>query len=165
MDKLGHESLVTYTSLAALRGGETKWLRPRTVGYAALLTALLTILVACLAWQAPMELVVQRAPGSMFVVDGDGEIRNTFLVKVTNKSLTAATFTVTVEDLPGSEVTVGNVSLAPSESTQVPMIVRMHGDEAKKRTLPFNVTVRRDDGATTSAKTTFKTDASVQEDS
>lgn len=139
MPKLGHPTLVRYSTMAADAGKKTRVVRTRTVAYGAILTALAAGLVVQLGLHAPVELLVDRTPGNLFVEDGDGFIRNTFLVHVADRTLVDGTYTVAVDGLPpGSEVTAPPVQLAAASRSVVPLIVRVPRDVAAQ-TLPISV--------------------------
>jgi cytochrome c oxidase accessory protein FixG len=143
MDKLGHESLIGWSSLAATAGTRPRRIRPRTVVYAGLLTGIVGAAVILLAARAPFDATVQRAPGSLFVVDGDGYVRNTYLVRVTNKaaSQTPIPFHIRVEGLPSEDVIVQDIQLATTESQTFPMVIRMKASPDLPRTIPIEVHV------------------------
>jgi cytochrome c oxidase accessory protein FixG len=143
MGKLGHESLIEWGTHASLTAPATArhWLRPRTFVYAALLTLLLGAGAVLLHRRAPFDAAVQRAPGSLFVLDNDGYVRNTYLLRVTNKAAAEApvAFHVRVEGLPPQDVIVQDVELATTESRTFPMVIRMKASANLPRTIPIEV--------------------------
>jgi len=143
MDKLGHESLITWGSLAEQAGKKPRRIRPRTVAYAALLVGIVGAAVVLMAGRAPFDAAVQRAPGSLFVVDNDGYVRNTYLIRVTNKAPSGApvSFHVRVEGLPQEDVIVQDIQLETTESRTFPMVVRMKASPDLPRTIPIAVHV------------------------
>jgi cytochrome c oxidase accessory protein FixG len=143
MAPLGHPTLVGYSSEAELQGQGRRRFRPRTLVYAALLVGLLTTATAMLAGRLPFEASVNRAPGTLFTVDGDGYLRNTFLLKVTSNDPSPDTvrYTVRVEGLAAAEVVAPEVLLGPTQTQTVPLIVRVPGDSAGERTIPIRVRV------------------------
>ncbi len=58
---------------------------------------------------------MNRAPGSLFTVDADGYVRNTYLLKITNKeaSADAVSYHVEVDGLEGAVVTTSDLDIAP----------------------------------------------------
>ncbi|HTS89096.1 MAG TPA: cytochrome c oxidase accessory protein CcoG [Gemmatimonadales bacterium] len=143
MEKLGHKTLITWGSLADTMGQKARRLRPRTVVYAGLLTGIAAAAVVLMAARAPFDAAVQRAPGSLFVIDGDGYVRNTYLLRVTNKEATAGKipFRVRVEGVPSQDVIVEDLQLATTESQTVPMVIRMKARPDLPRTIPLEVHV------------------------
>ncbi|WP_371350930.1 4Fe-4S dicluster domain-containing protein, partial [Salmonella sp. M265] len=64
MDKMGYErGLVRYTSERALEGGQTRFLRPRLVGYAAVMLAMIGAFVVALDARPLASLDVTRDRG------------------------------------------------------------------------------------------------------
>jgi cytochrome c oxidase accessory protein FixG len=163
MRQLGHPSLVGYSSLVEMQGKRRpRFLRPRTLVYAALLVGLVVTGAAMARGRVPFEVTVNRAPGSLFTVDADGAIRNTFLLKITSNEPRPepVTYAIRVEGLAGAEVIVPEVTLRPSESHTAPLIVRLASADGIERTVPFRVIVSAPSGEVAIAAT-FKTGASV----
>jgi len=163
MPQLGHASLVGYSSLVEMQGGRRpRFLRPRTFAYAALLVGLVVAGAGMARNRVPFEVTVNRAPGSLFTVDGDGAVRNTFLLKITSNEPRPepVTYTVLVDGLPGAEVIVPPVTLRSSESHTAPLIVRLPALDTVARTMPFRVHVTAPSGEVT-VEATFKTGAAV----
>lgn len=143
MSKLGHRTLIEWSSMAELKGQKVRRLRPRTVAYAALLTAIAAAAATLMVARAPFDAAVQRAPGSLFTLDGDGYVRNTFLLRVTNKQATTAPipFHVSVEGLPEAQILVQDIALGATESRTIPLIIRVKASPGLPRTIPFEVHV------------------------
>ena len=158
MGKLGHPSLVKYTTIAEQTGQGTRWIRPRTVAYVALLSTILTVFAARLVLREPFEVSVTRAPGTLFQADADGFVRNTFLLNVKNNDTVAAhDFAVRVDGLDAADVTVPPLRLAPLEARTVPLIIRLPAGTSE-RTTEFKVTVVNGDESV-ERDTTFKAPA------
>jgi cytochrome c oxidase accessory protein FixG len=168
MSKFGHPSLVQYGSLAQLTyqpsatgdpaGAAARptltppstrrrlQARPRVVAYSILLLALLGAMTTIVWTRVPFDAGIARAPGSLFTVDDDGYVRNTFLLRIANKAAGSAeetlAFRFSVDGLPlGAEVVAQEVSLHSTESRVVPLVVRMPSSAARVRTLPMKVHV------------------------
>jgi len=159
MNRLGHPTLVAYTSVAEMdQGRKPRLLRPRSIAYAGLLAGLLVAGTAMVIDRVPFEVTVNRAPGSLFTVDGDGHVRNTYLLKVTNNdpSPEPVTFRVRVEGLTDAEVLVPPIVLGSSESRTTPLVIRVAADEELDRTVPIRVYVASPSGELV-RDATFKT--------
>ena len=157
MTRLGHTTLVSYGTLNELQGQPRRILRPRTVLYAALLAGLLATTTALVATRVPFEAAVSRAPGSLYTLDPDGYVRNTFLLRIGNNTpaQAAVRFTVAIEGIPHAELTAPAVSLEPEEGRMVPLVVRVPAAELRSRTLPLRVRVSSPEGERV-LDTTFK---------
>jgi len=162
MQRLGHRTLVGYSSVVEMRGGKRpRLLRPRTLVYAALLVALAATGTTLVAARVPFEASVNRVPGSLFTVDADGSVRNTYLLKVTSNdpSPDPVRFEVTVEGLADAEVVYPVLMLRSQESRTVPLVIRVPSPVAAGPTVPIDVTVRSP-GDAVSLAATFMTGAS-----
>ncbi len=160
MEPLGHETLVRYSSIAADESRLRRTLRPRTVIYTGLLTALTAASAILLFGRVPFEASVNRAPGSLFTVDADGYVRNTYLLKITSKDVTPGPvdYQVRLDGLDDAEVLTEPVQLASTETRTVPFVVRLPAASADRRTIPFDVRIISPSGELV-LPTTFKTGA------
>jgi cytochrome c oxidase accessory protein FixG len=87
MDKLGWErGLIRYASLDSIERGKPFKFTARMAGYAALLTALITLFCVLLFTRSAVDCTLLRAPGGLFQENTDGKISNLYTVKVINKS-------------------------------------------------------------------------------
>lgn len=126
MGQLGHPSLVRYTTIAAEEGRPSRRIRPRTLLYGALLTSLAATVLLMTTLRPPLEVTVNRAPGTLYQLDDDGFVRNTFLVQIDNHDpVDAHRFTVEVSGLAHADVTVSELTLAPLEGRTVALVVRV----------------------------------------
>ncbi len=144
MDRLGHPTLVRYTTQAEEEGRRRRVLRPRTAAYGSLLGVLALALVVTLATSQDLEVTVNRAPGSLYTIDSDGAVRNTYLVRVANTSGHGGAVeevTIEVSGLPEAEVLIPPIGLRPDEDRTVPMIIRMDPGQVEQRTTDLVVTV------------------------
>jgi len=143
MSRFDQPTLVRYSSIAVDDGRKPRPFRPRTLVYGGLLTVLTAASVVLLLGRVPFEATVNRAPGSLFTVDADGYVRNTYLVKITNNAEASrpVPYRVAVEGLEGAEVGIPDVTLGPEESRTVPMVVRLLNVSSLRRTIPFTVKV------------------------
>jgi len=148
MEPLGHETLVRYSSLSQDEGRPRRTLRARTLVYGGLLTTLAAAGVVLLLGRVPFEATVNRLPGTLFTMDADGFVRNTYMLKITDKDggPDQHTFVVTLDGLPDAEVITQPVVLPALGTTTVPLIVRMRPDATRDRTLFFDVLVSGDGG-------------------
>jgi hypothetical protein len=113
------------------------------VAYGALLTAIAAAFIGMVLTRTPFEATVSRAPGSLFTVDPDGFVRNTYILRVTNNdpATTPLPFHVSIEGLPGATLTTQDIRLGSTESAAVPLVIRMPVTSGMARTLPLRVRV------------------------
>lgn len=164
MDNLGHETLIEYGSIAKSEGRNIRRWRPRTAVYAALLVGIAVAGSALAVTRIPFEATVNRTPGSLFTIDQDGFVRNTFLLQVTNNDTgeIPMVFEVAVEGLPSAEVLTEDIELGSTQTRTVPLIVRVPSTTEIDRTTPIQVRVRSHAGEIVLV-TTFKSGAEVED--
>ncbi len=128
MEKIGlPRDLITYDSIAnqeaRARGGQPKmrFIRPRTVLYAALLVVTAGIMAVTLATRATVEASVQPDRAPLFVTLSDGGIRNGYTFKILNKARELRSYRLTVDGVPGAELTVIGYQDEPSQSASLPV--------------------------------------------
>ena len=160
MNKLGHETLVRYSTEARDQGAPARpvWKRPRFLVYGTVLTALAVGIVTFLLNHQPVELLVDRSPGDLWVEDADGLIRNTFWVSLTDRDVAEGTrtYAIAVDGLPeGAQVRALPIQAVSGEQRKVPLVVRVPRDKAE-RTVPITVRARGLGGVEVDFKTTFK---------
>lgn len=155
MPKLGFESHVRYTTIANDEGRKTQYIRPRTVVYGLLVTGLSLALMTGIVDHNPVEVTLHRSPGTLYQVDDDGFVRNTYLLRVVNNDgQEAQAFAVGVEGLEGVQVNVPPLMLKSGEDRTVPLVVRVPSDKAEN-TMPVRITVRSQESEQV-VETTFK---------
>ena len=114
MDKVDRpRGLIRWDTLAnqhaketsAVKGtGRVAWrpLRPRTLLYAGLLCLVSAIMLAAFLLRSDAELTVQRDRSPNFVRLSNGDIRNSYTLKILNKRREEAHFRVSLEGLPSA---------------------------------------------------------------
>jgi cytochrome c oxidase accessory protein FixG len=162
MERLEHPTLVDYASVARLEGRRPRLVRGRTLVYAVMLAGLVVVGAAMVRGRVPFEATVNRAPGSLYTIDADGFVRNTYLLKVTNNNAGGepVLYRVRVDGLTGAEIIVQDLALESRASRTVPLIVRLPAGGDLQRTIPIRVHVSSPDGVLAVAAT-FKTGAEI----
>jgi len=162
MSRFDQPTLVRYSSIATDMGKPPRPFRPRTLVYGGLLTTLTAAAMVLLLGRVPFEASVNRAPGSLFTVDADGFVRNTYLLKITSKESMEGTveYVVNLDGLDNAEMTMPRLSVAPEQTQTVPLIVRIPLAEADQRTIPFTVRIQSPNGELL-LPTTFKTGTAI----
>ncbi len=119
--------LIRYDSLEGLAGRITRWLRPRTLVYAALLLVGAGVATWALSTVRPANAGVTRMAGAPYFVDAD-HVRNQFLVRLVNKRDEAVRFTVVLPDAPAALVRTGfeqPVEVPGLGEIVTPLVVRL----------------------------------------
>ncbi len=156
MGKLGHRSLIAFDS--ARPAAARRLLRPRTVVYGGLLAGLAVAIGTLVVTRAPFDAAVSRAPGTLFTEDADGWVRNTYLLRITNKQpgRERVPFRVRVGGLDQAQVVVQDLELGASESRTEPLVIRVPAKAELPRTVPIQVFVSTP-GHVVALDATFKT--------
>ncbi|KAF1029378.1 MAG: hypothetical protein GAK37_01789 [Pseudomonas sp.] len=143
MDKMGYaRGLVSYTSEHQLQGGKTHLLRPRLIGYSAVLLVMIGALVVALVMRPMVSLDVTKDRG-MFRENSQGQIENIYSLKVINKTQQRQAYVLELVDAEGFRLQgKTEISLAPGEISDVPVSVAMLADkpQSPSRPLRFKVT-------------------------
>jgi cytochrome c oxidase accessory protein FixG len=110
MDKVGRSrGLIRWDTLADQQAkeqgaGDVAWrpVRPRTLLYAGLLAVVAAVMLAAFVLRGDTELTVQRDRSPNFVRLSNGDIRNSYAVKILNKRQTGQRLQLAVEGLPAA---------------------------------------------------------------
>lgn len=142
MAKKDQPTLVRWSTTADDEGREARRWRPRTVVYAAVLAVLAVAFLVLLGGRHELDVNVSRLAGTLYQVDTDGRLRNTFLLELVNlhpdRELAVQ---VEVVGLEGAEVIVDSPRLAPLEARTLPLVVRAPPGVPLDRTVPLTVRV------------------------
>ncbi|MBC3376441.1 cytochrome c oxidase accessory protein CcoG [Pseudomonas sp. SWRI92] len=126
MDKMGYaRGLIKYTSEHQLQGGKTHLLRPRLIGYTAVLLVMIGALALALVERPMVSLDVSKDRG-LFRENSQGQIENIYSLKIINKTQQRQSYHLSLVDGDGF-VLQGQtqLSLAPGEIVDVPVSVAM----------------------------------------
>ncbi|MBW8782639.1 MAG: cytochrome c oxidase accessory protein CcoG [Verrucomicrobia bacterium] len=144
MTRVGRpRGLIRYDSLTAFAGGVTRWLRPRTLVYAALLLAGAAVAAWALSTVRPANIGVTRMTGAPYFVDAR-TVRNQFLVRLVNKRDVPARFIIALSGAPvpvEREGLDGAVEIGPMAEEVRPLILQVtRTDYVGSFVLTVNVT-------------------------
>ena len=158
MDKMGYaRGLVRYTSEHELQGGKTHLLRPRLIGYAAVLVVMIGALVIALNQRSMVSLDVIKDRG-LFRENSLGQIENIYSLKIINKTQQPQHYRVALQQ--GDDFQLNGkteLTLAPGEIAEVPVSVALLAEPPKSssQTLEFVVTDTSDPGVRSVAQSRF----------
>jgi cytochrome c oxidase accessory protein FixG len=97
MEKMHYpKRLISFTTEHALNHGKTSILRPRLVGYALVLTAMISLFLYTVATRVPLDVGVIRDRTMLYREADDGLVENIYTLKIANMDNAAHTFAVTV---------------------------------------------------------------------
>lgn len=125
MDKMDYpRGLIRYTTENELEGKPSKLLRPRTFGYGAVLTAMVTAIIFVIATRVPAQMDALRDRGALFNFNGEGRIENSYTLKIANMSEVPQTFTLSVAGLDGIRIlTQVQITVDSGENRSLPTVV------------------------------------------
>lgn len=107
MEKLDKpKGLIRYTTENELEGQKTHFFRPRLIGYAAMLLAMIGGLAYTMITRTPFELDIERSRGALYQLTANDTVKNSYYLKLMNMSQTAETYQLRVEGLEGASMNV-----------------------------------------------------------
>jgi cytochrome c oxidase accessory protein FixG len=127
MDKMDYpRGLVRYTTEHELSGGNTHWLRPRSVGYAIVLLIMMTAFSIALVNRSTFEVDVLRERGELSHLNSAGQIVNQYSLRVLNKTQQPQSYTLVIDsDLPleieRESQLADELSILPGERLDLPL--------------------------------------------
>ncbi|WP_248804804.1 cytochrome c oxidase accessory protein CcoG [Pseudomonas sp. MWU13-2100] len=158
MDKMGYaRGLVSYTSEHQLQGGKTRLLRPRLIGYSAVLLIMIGALALALVERPMVSLDVSKDRG-LFRENSQGQIENIYSLKVINKTQQPQRYRLELQDSEGFQLQgKAELSLAAGEIVDLPVSVVMLGDKPKSssQVLSFKVVDNDEPAVYSVAKSRF----------
>ena len=99
--------LVRYTSENGLEGKKTKIWKLRTIGYGVATLLGVVALVWSISTTKELEASAQQVRSPLFVLLSDGSIQNSYEFKINNKAQEAASYKLTLEELPNAQLHLG----------------------------------------------------------
>ncbi|MBD1588678.1 cytochrome c oxidase accessory protein CcoG [Pseudomonas typographi] len=124
MGKMNYpKGLVSYTSERALAGERRSTLRPRLLGYGAVLALMLLALGTALAYRAPVALNVAK-DRLLYRENAEGRLENVYRLTVMNKTASAHTYQLNASGLPGLQLH-GNTQLNVPARSQLNVVVAL----------------------------------------
>ncbi|USD32601.1 MULTISPECIES: cytochrome c oxidase accessory protein CcoG [Vibrio] len=130
MERMGYEKgLISYTTEHRLSGKHTKVMRPKLLGYGAVLLVMIGLFFAQIAAVDPAGLSVLRDRNQLFRVNGSGEIENTYTLKIINKTQQTQEYNLGVKGLTDvSWYGKQTVHVSPGEVYNLPMSLGVNPD-------------------------------------
>jgi cytochrome c oxidase accessory protein FixG len=154
MDKMNYpRGLIRYTTENVVKGkypdaGIVRHvLRPRTLIYSALLTAIAGAFVYGLATRVPLNVGVVRDRVALSKETEEGLIENVYRLQIINKDGRPHRYTVEAAGIPGLRLDLGtrNVAAGPLQTIDVPVSLIADPAELKGRSIKVTFTIRSTD--------------------
>ncbi|ABO25678.1 cytochrome c oxidase accessory protein CcoG [Shewanella loihica] len=101
MERMGYDKgLIAYTTENKLEGVKEKVLRPKLLGYGAVLALMILVFIYATVTIAPVRIDIIRDRNQLFRENDQGLIENTFTLKILNKTEAKHEYQLSVEGLP-----------------------------------------------------------------
>ncbi len=143
MDKVGYpHGLIRYSTQNAIDGKSTRVLRPRILVYGTLLLALMVGWAWGVTNRDVLITEVLRDRNALYRVLADGQVENTYTLKLINKDQTPRTYLIDIESAtPGIKLRDGTLTVqAESEQVlSVPVIITAPASVAGRHEVRFNI--------------------------
>jgi cytochrome c oxidase accessory protein FixG len=157
MDRIGRpRNLIAYDSarnVEARERGESPRIRPlraRTLIYVVALAVVGGLMTWGLLTRAETDLTIQRDRSALFITLADGSVRNTYTVKIHNKTFDPQLYTLDVAGLPASaETWIGG------RAPEAPGSIRLTAEADAVAEYTFLIAVPREDLASASLDLEF----------
>ena len=95
MSQMGYgETLVRYSSENRDEGQPSRWIRPRLVGYATIMTAIVTLFAVTVATRLPLDLDVIRDRNRLYREFWDGSVENVYSLRISNRADTTQDYRI-----------------------------------------------------------------------
>ncbi len=141
MDSMGFaRGLIRYDSEANLASAEPAkphlhWKRLKVIGYGVSIVLMIGYLGYSIATRSSFEGAVTQVRQPLFVVLSNGDIRNRYQIRVTNKLGAPETYSVAIKGLPAAALDLGNlreVTVKPGHSAILQASVILDQETAEK---------------------------------
>ena len=141
MDARGWDrGLIRYESENGLEHGKTHFFKLRTYGYGLAMLGAVAFLMWSMSGKKIIEGTARQIRSPLYVTMSDGRILNRYVLKVDNKSMYDASFDVSLKELSGADMDMGEIKevyLKPDEKQRVIVKVRRSRSDSKSKNTAF----------------------------
>jgi cytochrome c oxidase accessory protein FixG len=105
-----------------------KWKRLKTIGYGVALVLMSAYLVYSVATRGNFNHTVNQIRQPLYVMLSNGDIRNRYQIRITNKAAQAQTYEISARGIPAAALDLGNfseITIKPGHSALVQASVRL----------------------------------------
>lgn len=143
MDQMGYDrGLIRYSTGAIIEGKPSKILRPRLIGYGIVLTVMVTVFLTVLMNRVPLQMDIIRDRNALFRETFDGNIENTYTLKIMNKTQQPQSYSVAFSGLEGAATRIPpRIEALPGELVVLPVTVEISPDLLQQRNTTVYFTV------------------------
>jgi len=143
MDKIKRpRGLIRYASLNSIEK-KTKWrFTPRAIGYSALLTVLVSVLVILLLNRTDFSVTVLRTPGLLYQEQPNNMVSNLYDLNIVNKTFDKIPVSLKLEGIEGELKLIGNdIVIEPQGNIDAKFLILLPKVELTKMSTPIEVGV------------------------
>ncbi|BDX06618.1 cytochrome c oxidase accessory protein CcoG [Planctobacterium marinum] len=165
MAKMGYESgLISYTSASnlkqtdnqAVNHKQSSLLRPKVIGYFAVLLVMTGLLIDSVVNLAPLDLNVIRDRNILYRETPNGNIENVYTLVVMNKTQSAQQVTLSTEGLSDAKIRGEKViTIEPNQLVKHPITIDVNASVLNERITPFQIKVMNSAGEIAISEATF----------
>lgn len=159
MDKFGYaKGLISYTSENKLAGKKVHPVRMKIVAYAVITALLFVAMGIWLHLRIPMEASIIRDRQSLYRVNFDGKVENSYILKLTNKSQQITDYELSIDGLKDIQISLPEkIEVAAGSWVQIPITITKDPYDLNKTITHFNFEIRAktDDAATLRRESMF----------
>jgi cytochrome c oxidase accessory protein FixG len=146
MDRMGYaRGLVRYTTERELVEKEkTHWLRPRLIGYSAVLAIMFALFAWTLVARVPLQIEAIRDRNQLYRVSPDGQtVENVYLLKITNKTQNEQEYRISMSAPNGLRLDMRRpeILLDAGEVYEVPLTVVGDMNRVRRAEVPITFKV------------------------
>ena len=125
MDRMGYKKgLISYTTEHKLSGHSTNIFRPKLIGYGLIMIVMVGLFFVQLNLVEPMGLSVLRDRSQLYRVNTSGEVENTYVLKIINKTQKPQQYELSVKGLDNASwYGKQQVWVQPGEVLSLPMTI------------------------------------------
>jgi cytochrome c oxidase accessory protein FixG len=141
MDKMGYpRGLVKYTTENALKGKQTKLVRPRILIYVGILAFVSSALVYALLARVPLELDIIRDRNALYTETDQGLVQNVYNLKIINMDAKPQRYNLSVSGIEGLRVLGQTEDIELDSGAVMDLPIRLEVDPIELKSASSEVT-------------------------
>jgi len=148
MDKMGYpRDLISYTSEQKLAGKKTHILRPKIIGYGAILLIMVGVFVLNIINLSSAEMDILRDRTTLYRETNEGLIENTYTLKILNKTVNTQTYELSFSGLIDAQL-IGpeQIVIKPGEVLTQPISIAVDPYEYTQKKINITITLKSTSG-------------------
>jgi cytochrome c oxidase accessory protein FixG len=158
MQRIGRpRGLIRHVSEDAVRSGRRTWVTPRALAYLAVWLVLVGSTATLFARLPPVDILVLRQPGTLYVTLPNGDVGNFYVVQAFNRTARELRFTIEVASPSAAEaIPIGELGrIGAYEASEGRLLVRINPAAAAGASTAIQLLVRLDTGVVLPIESAF----------